>query len=78
VWIVPTFTAAILSNAAARFEERRVFELIDPCPALLTGVATASASFPPLIGPLTMKVGDEKTYWHAGTAASTRTRVWRR
>jgi Patatin-like phospholipase len=39
---------------------------IDPCPAHLYGVAAASASFPPLIGPMTMKVGDEDTYWHAG------------
>jgi hypothetical protein len=39
---------------------------IDPCPAHLTGAAAASASFPPLIGPLTLKIGDEDTYWHAG------------
>ena len=39
---------------------------IDPCPLPLSGVATASASFPPLIGPITMKIGDEDTYWHAG------------
>ena len=39
---------------------------IDPCPAHLIGAAAASASFPPLIGPLTLKVGDEETYWHAG------------
>ena len=39
---------------------------IDPCPAHLIGAAAASASFPPLIGPLTLQVGDEETYWHAG------------
>jgi hypothetical protein len=39
---------------------------IDPCPALLAAAATASASFPPLVGPLTIKVGDEEAYWHAG------------
>jgi Patatin-like phospholipase len=39
---------------------------IDPCPAHLIGAAAASASFPPLIGPLTLKIGDEDTYWHAG------------
>jgi Patatin-like phospholipase len=39
---------------------------IDPCPLRLAGVATASASFPPVIGPITMKVGEEDTYWHAG------------
>ncbi len=39
---------------------------IDPCPAVLAAAVTASASFPPLVGPLTMKIGDEDTYWHAG------------
>jgi hypothetical protein len=39
---------------------------IDPCPASLAGSVAASASFPPLIGPLTLKIGDEETYWHAG------------
>jgi hypothetical protein len=39
---------------------------VDPCGASLAGVATASASFPPLIGPITMKVGDEDVYWHTG------------
>ncbi len=39
---------------------------IDPCPAGLAGSVAASASFPPLVGPLTMKIGDEEVYWHAG------------
>jgi hypothetical protein len=39
---------------------------IDPCSGLLVGAVTASASFPPLVGPITMQVGGEKTYWHAG------------
>jgi Patatin-like phospholipase len=39
---------------------------IDPWPARLYAMAAASASFPPLIGPITLKVGDEETYWHAG------------
>jgi len=38
----------------------------DPCPIPIAGLATASASFPPLVGPITMQVGGEKTYWHAG------------
>jgi Patatin-like phospholipase len=43
------------------------FELhIDPCAVRLAGAATASASFPPLIGPITLRVGDEESYWHAG------------
>jgi hypothetical protein len=39
---------------------------IDPCQGLLTAAATASASFPPLIGPITIRVGDGDEYWHAG------------
>jgi hypothetical protein len=39
---------------------------IDPCPAGLPGVAAASASFPPLVGPITMRIGEEEVYWHAG------------
>jgi len=39
---------------------------IDPCLAGLNGIAAASASFPPLIGPITLRVGQEETYWHAG------------
>jgi hypothetical protein len=39
---------------------------MDPCPASLAGAVTASASFPPLVGPITLQVGGEKTYWHAG------------
>ena len=39
---------------------------MDPCATSLAGVATASASFPPLIGPITMRVGEEEVYWHAG------------
>jgi Patatin-like phospholipase len=38
----------------------------DPCHVPLAGAVTASASFPPLVGPVTMQVGGEKTYWHAG------------
>ncbi len=39
---------------------------MDPCPAGLAGAVTASASFPPLVGPITLQVGGENTYWHAG------------
>lgn len=39
---------------------------MDPCPSLVAGWVTASASFPPLVGPITLRVGDEPTYWHAG------------
>jgi hypothetical protein len=39
---------------------------MDPCPLPLAGVATASASFPPLVGPITLQVGGDETYWHAG------------
>jgi predicted acylesterase/phospholipase RssA len=39
---------------------------MDPCRAGLAGAVTASASFPPLVGPITLRVDGEKTYWHAG------------
>ena len=39
---------------------------MDPCSSSLAGAVTASASFPPLVGPITLQVGGEKTYWHAG------------
>jgi hypothetical protein len=40
--------------------------MIDPCPVRMAVAATASASFPPLVGPITFTVGDELDYWHAG------------
>jgi Patatin-like phospholipase len=39
---------------------------MDPCRSLVAGAATASASFAPLIGPTTFKVGDKEAYWHVG------------
>jgi hypothetical protein len=39
---------------------------IDPCPVRLAGAVTGSASFPPLVGPITFRVGDEEQYWHTG------------
>ena len=39
---------------------------MDPCSGLLAAAVTASASFPPLVGPITLQVGGERTYWHAG------------
>jgi hypothetical protein len=39
---------------------------VDPCDTRLAGAVAASASFPPLVGPVTFKVGDEEVYWHAG------------
>jgi patatin-like phospholipase len=39
---------------------------MDPCPASLAGAATASASFAPLIGPITFRIGDKEAYWHVG------------
>src|SRR5262245_42978063 len=38
----------------------------DPCGIVLAGAATASASFAPLIGPSTMRIGEEEAYWHIG------------
>ena len=39
---------------------------MDPCAIGLAGAVTASASFPPLVGPITLQVGGENTYWHTG------------
>ena len=38
----------------------------DPCKIPVAGAATASASFAPLIGPSTMRIGDREAYWHIG------------
>jgi hypothetical protein len=38
----------------------------DPCTFGMSGVVAASASFPPLVGPITMRVGKQESYWHAG------------
>ncbi|HSF30850.1 MAG TPA: patatin-like phospholipase family protein, partial [Candidatus Tectomicrobia bacterium] len=39
---------------------------IDVCPIRLAGAVAGSASFPPLVGPITFHVGDEEIYWHTG------------
>ena len=39
---------------------------IDPCPVRVAGAVTGSASFPPLVGPITFRVGEEEQYWHIG------------
>jgi len=39
---------------------------MDPCPLRLAGAVTASASFPPVVGPITFGVGEEELYWHTG------------
>ena len=38
----------------------------DPCSPPVAAIVTASASFPPVIGPITIQVTGEDTYWHAG------------
>jgi Patatin-like phospholipase len=39
---------------------------IDPCPIRLAGAVAGSASFPPLVGPITFRVGEQELYWHTG------------
>jgi len=39
---------------------------MDPCPTAVAAAATASASFAPLIGPTTIRMGDKEAYWHVG------------
>ena len=38
----------------------------DLCPVKVAGAVTGSASFPPLVGPITFHVGEEQVYWHTG------------
>ena len=38
----------------------------DPCAVKVAGAVTGSASFPPLVGPITFRVGEEEQYWHIG------------
>jgi len=39
---------------------------IDLCPIRLAGAVAGSASFPPLVGPITFRVGEQELYWHTG------------
>jgi predicted acylesterase/phospholipase RssA len=39
---------------------------VDPCGIPVALAVAASASFPPLVGPITFRVEGEATYWHAG------------
>jgi hypothetical protein len=39
---------------------------MDPCTAGVAGAVTASAAFPPLVGPITLHISGETTFWHAG------------
>jgi hypothetical protein len=39
---------------------------IDPCPIRLAGAVAGSASFPPLVGPITFRVGEQELYCHTG------------
>ena len=39
---------------------------VDPCPLRVAAAVTGSASFPPLVGPITFRVGEEERYWHIG------------
>jgi len=39
---------------------------MDVCQGTVAGAATASASFAPLIGPTTFRIGDQDAYWHVG------------
>jgi hypothetical protein len=39
---------------------------VDPCAVKLAAAVTGSASFPPLVGPITFGVGDGDQYWHIG------------
>jgi hypothetical protein len=38
----------------------------DPCSVKVAGAVTGSASFPPVVGPITLNVEEQKQYWHIG------------
>jgi hypothetical protein len=39
---------------------------IDICPIRVAAAVTASMSFPPIIGPISFRVGEKDLYWHVG------------
>jgi predicted acylesterase/phospholipase RssA len=39
---------------------------LDVCSIKVSSAVAASMSFPPVIGPITFRVGDQDPYWHAG------------
>lgn len=39
---------------------------LDPCSMSVASIVAASASFPPMVGPITFHVDGEDTYWHVG------------
>jgi hypothetical protein len=39
---------------------------LNPCAIPVSVAVTASASFPPLVGPITFRVGGDLEYWHTG------------
>ena len=39
---------------------------IDPCRLNLAGAVAGSASFPPLVGPISLRIGEAETYLHVG------------
>jgi predicted acylesterase/phospholipase RssA len=39
---------------------------VNPCSIDMAGAVTASASFPPAIGPITFQVAGSESYWHIG------------
>jgi hypothetical protein len=56
-----------LTRRAALLLPMTPFDLgMDFCPTRLAGWVTASASFPPLVGPITFRRVDDDIYWHAG------------
>ena len=63
----PMHVSALLRHRAELLIPVTPLDLsMDPCPTRLAGWVAGSASFPPLVGPITIQVGGEDTYWHAG------------
>jgi hypothetical protein len=63
-------TAEIPPNLVQRWETLRPVTPedlhLDLCAIRLATAVAGSASFPPLIGPITFRVGEEELYWHIG------------
>ena len=63
----PTEIPAVLTRRAELLLPMTPTDLgMDFCLTRLAGWVTASASFPPLVGPITFRRIDQDIYWHAG------------
>jgi hypothetical protein len=63
----PTHISPLLRERSRHLLPMTPHELhADPCRIRLSAAVSASASFPPLIGPITFQVEGDSSYWHVG------------